>query len=304
VIGVIVATRGRPELINRLVHELEKQTRLPDQLVLSICSPSDLPVELCAGEINSPIPVAVVQGTPGSSVQRNRGIAYLHDNTSIMTSKSGIVIFLDDDFIMQANWIELVEREMENNPQVAGYTGLVLADGAPLEGYTADAAVAIMDNGRPLLPASDWRMRPGGTESLYGCNMAVRCSVLGDLRFDEKLILSGWLEDFDFSVRLAGRGLLQRSPLLVGVHLGWKAGRSSGVSTGYAQVANPVYLYRKRTMTLRVAAKYVSKNFCANLLKLFRPERLMDRRGRLKGNMLALRDLLANRIAPHRISTL
>jgi GT2 family glycosyltransferase len=200
--------------------------------------------------------------------------------------------------------LECVEREMENNPGVVGYTGLLLADGAPLEGYSADAGLEIRAAGKPIPPTTDWRMRIGETEALYGCNMAVRACSLRYVRFDEALIMYGWIEDHDFSIRLRRHGMLQRSRLLYGVHLGWKAGRGSGVITGYSQIANPIYLYKRRILSLGGATKYAVKNFSANLVKSFKPEWFMDRRGRLFGNMLALRDLLLNRISPGRISEL
>ena len=67
------------------------------------------------------------------------------------------------------------------------------------------------------------------------------------LTFDEQLPLYGWLEDVDFSRRVAGYGRVVKVSAARGVHLGVKAARQRGVQLGYSQVANPVYLMRKGT---------------------------------------------------------
>jgi hypothetical protein len=43
------------------------------------------------------------------------------------------------------------------------------------------------------------------------------------------------------------------------------------------------------------------RNCLANLGKSLRPEPWVDRRGRLRGNLLALRDLATGRLSPERI---
>jgi GT2 family glycosyltransferase len=121
------------------------------------------------------------------------------------------------------------------------------------------------------------------------------------LSFDEALPLYGWQEDIDFSRQLATLGRIVDVSTLRGVHLGAKGGRTSGVRFGYSQIANPVYLIRKGTMSLSFAAPLVWRNLLANLYGSFRPEPWIDRRGRLKGNCLALCDLVTGRISPQRI---
>ncbi len=301
-IAVIIASVGRPEVVGRAIEELEKQTRLPDYLVLSVCEASDLPSDLFdVSRARKPF-VTRLYGKRGLTAQRNRGIMFLQTETSVMQLPSGVVVFFDDDFVMSRDWLEVVEREMMANADVVGYTGLVLADGAALKGYSADAALVILSKGRPLLAVTDWRVQSGETEALYGCNMAIRSQAMEDLLFDEALVMYGWLEDLDFSIRLSRKGPLLRSPHLAGVHLGWKTGRGSGAAMGYAQVANPIYLYKKKTLSLRQTLKYASKNVAANMAKSVKPEPFLDRRGRLFGNMLALRDLILGRIKPSRIA--
>jgi hypothetical protein len=121
------------------------------------------------------------------------------------------------------------------------------------------------------------------------------------IEFDEKLPLYGWQEDTDFSRRLARYGTIARSERLLGVHLGTKGGRTSGVRLGYSQVANPIYLVRKGSVSMGYAAKLICKNLLANHSRLLAPEPWIDRPGRCKGHWIAILDLVRGRDDPRRI---
>jgi GT2 family glycosyltransferase len=137
----------------------------------------------------------------------------------------------------------------------------------------------------------------------YGCNMAVRLSPILEhaLAFDEQLPLYGWLEDVDFSRSIARYGRSVRVEGARGVHLGVRSGRQPGRKLGYSQVANPVYLIRKGTMSKGRAVAQIGRNILANTRGLLFNDRLIDRWGRLNGNLLALSDLLVGRASPSRI---
>ena len=85
---------------------------------------------------------------------------------------------------------------------------------------------------------------------------------------------------------------------LRGVHLGVKRGRVSGVRFGYSQIVNPLYLVRKGTGTGRWAANLIARNVLANAALSLRPEPHVDRRGRLKGNLIAAGHLIRGRCDP------
>jgi hypothetical protein len=152
-------------------------------------------------------------------------------------------------------------------------------------------------------PASDWSwIEP---YSPYGCNMAFRLASIGDLRFDERLVLYGWLEDRDFAAGLARRGgRLVKSADAIGVHMGVKGGRMAGERFGYSQIVNPLYMLRKGTMTLGQVADHLFRNMSANLGRSLRPEPFIDRRGRLWGNLLGIADVLRGRMQPERAAAL
>jgi hypothetical protein len=121
------------------------------------------------------------------------------------------------------------------------------------------------------------------------------------LTFDEALPLYGWQEDVDFTYQLGARGVLVKNSRLSGVHMGSKAGRTPGKRLGYSQISNPVYLLRKKTMPKALAWRLMRQNLAANLVKSLKPEAHIDRRGRLTGNLLAIKDLVTGKIDPRRI---
>jgi hypothetical protein len=132
--------------------------------------------------------------------------------------------------------------------------------------------------------------------------VARQCAIReAHIQFDEQLPLYGWQEDIDFSRQMAPYGRIIQTPILTGIHLGTKRGRTSGLRFGYSQVANPIYLMRKGTMSIPFGFRTMIRNIIANIVKSFRPEAHIDRRGRFTGNLLALFDFIRGHLHPRRI---
>ncbi|SEA80719.1 hypothetical protein [Rubrimonas cliftonensis] len=233
-------------------------------------------------------------GSKGLRAQRNRGIARA-------AAHCGFQVFFDDDFVPSRFALEGVTRCFHANPDVAGITGVVLADGITgpgISGAEAERIVAAYGAERAGPDAGVLRERP----SLYGCNMAFRQGMVEGMVFEERLPLYGWQEDVDVSMRARARGRMVVAAGFVGVHCGVKAGREKrGQRLGYSQIANPIYLVRKGVMPRREAARLCLRNLLANHGKLLTPEPRVDRRGRTLGNWKALRDWTAGRLHPERI---
>ncbi|MGY4622396.1 glycosyltransferase [Bradyrhizobium sp. USDA 4486] len=287
-IAVAVATRGRPEIVTAtLTHLLRNQTLQPKSVVVSSVVPED------AGEAANLPGVRVVLGPPGLPAQRNTALAALGNAAEV-------VAFFDDDFVADPDWLAAAAMIFRDEPDVIGLTGYLLADGIHGPGLSFDEALSILaaESG----PQAPIRIEPF---SPYGCNMAFRASAIGDTRFDERLVLYGWQEDRDFGAALAKRGgRLIKSARARGVHMGVKGGRVAGDKLGYSQVVNPIYLVGKGTMTARQAASHIFRNVASNLARSAKPEPFVDRRGRLRGNIRGLSDVLRGRIEPERAATI
>ena len=65
---------------------------------------------------------------------------------------------------------------------------------------------------------------------------------------------------YELSRRLASFGRVVSTDSARGVHLGVKQGRQPGLKLGYSQVANPLYLIGKGTMSPRRALTMVARS--------------------------------------------
>ena len=288
-VAVIVATCGRAPLVNILLQNLERQTRRPDAVYVVGASEDDI-----AGLDHGQQGLTTVVGRRGSSSQRNDGLRLAGDRFST-------IVFFDDDFIPSRYWIETVANLYEENPDVVSITGSLLADGAT-------GSRISLEDGTDLVARKD---REGPKRGLlndgfgpYGCNMSFRFSAIADVSFDERLPLYAWLEDCDMGGQIKGRGRQVRADALWGVHLAHRTARTSGVPLGYSQISNVVYIARKGGISPLFLAKIAAGNFLKNLLRAARPEPLIDRRGRLRGNLLAILDILRGRVTPERAGKL
>jgi GT2 family glycosyltransferase len=288
-IAVGIPTVGRASVLCQTLAELARQTRRADSVIVCGAKAADI-----AGAAEAYSGTIVLISEPGLPRQRNAVIDSAGD--------ADILVFFDDDFFPDPDYLAAVEHQMARDPQVVVATGLVLADGIGGPGLSPIEARAILT--RHAAPSSVRSFGARPTFSGYGCNMAVRLAPMRahGLRFDERLPLYGWQEDVDFSRRLAEFGDVLQIDAACGVHLGVKSGRGSGLRLGYSQVANPLYICGKRHgYPFRRAVTHIARNLAMNIARAFWPERYVDRRGRLHGNLLALRDLVVGRMAPERI---
>jgi hypothetical protein len=286
-LAVGIPTSGRAALLGSVLDCIRRQTRAPDRLLICGSCPSDLDgLDLGAMDAQP------VVSPRGLTTQRNAIMAHASD--------CDMLVFFDDDFLPDARYLESIEHVFARNSDVVMVTGRVLADGILGPGLAPGHAFRLLEATRN---ETDGPEELADVYNGYGCNMAVRLSAVrsGSLQFDEALPLYGWLEDVDFSRRLAAHGRIVKCRRASGVHLGAKSGRQSGLRLGYSQIANPIYLARKGTMAAHRAARQIAKNLAMNMARSLWPEPYVDRRGRVGGNALALADLLANKLNPKRV---
>ncbi len=284
--AVGIATRGRAAILAEVLVELARQTRRPDRIIICHVGPEDV-----VGVAERFPDVVLLPSAAGLPRQRNAILDAVPDCDA--------VLFLDDDFLPAPDYLAVTGRVLEARPDCVVATGTVLADGAKGPGIA-------VEEGRAILAADRFAGDPLGTQphfNGYGCNMALRLAPLRahGLRFDEALPLYGWYEDLDLTRRLGAHGAILRLQGARGVHLGTKSGRVSGTRLGYSQVANAVYLARKGSYPWDRALRSAARHLAMNAARSAFPEPHVDRFGRLRGNLLALADLLRGRAHPMRI---
>ncbi|HSW22479.1 MAG TPA: glycosyltransferase, partial [Burkholderiaceae bacterium] len=268
--------------------QLARQDTKPQRIVVCPAGPDDYD-PAAAPPVGCPIDV--LPGPRGLTLQRNR---ILESCTDI-----DVLVFLDDDFYPALDYVHQVNALFSTRPEIVVATNHPVCDGATGPGISHERAIQILK--RSQRSQQPWSLK--STYGGYGCNMALRVApaLAHDVRFDVNLPLYGWLEDIDFSRRMAAHGRIVNCSSLLGVHLAIKHGRTSGLRVGYSQVANPLYLLRKGSLSPTYSLRHLSRNVAKNLLRVAHPEPWVDRRGRLRGNFIAFGDLLLGRLDPRRI---
>jgi hypothetical protein len=298
---VVIATKGRPTHAATVIKKLESQTLPPVCILVVGADPQDLPDTDESSETN--VTKTIVSSRTGLSSQRNRGLEYLAES-ALLNSDGYFLAFFDDDFIPASNWLERAALAFRDDTSLAGLTGHVLADG--VNGAEISVADAERYLAGDLPPSPHWSsvLAPKAVESLYGCNMAFRGDVAAACRFDEALPLYAWQEDCDYSGQAQRLGKTMIIPTCKGVHQGVKSGRINGLRMGYSQIANPIRIASRRNMSPLRAIRFVSRALAANLIRSAQGISNPDYAGRLKGNLLALTDILRLKLDSRRILTL
>jgi len=299
---VVIATKGRAEALGPLLDGLSEQTVLPSSVTFVGTCERDV-----EGVLQHPFcarcSVTVLTAkSPGLCIQRNCGVEHLRAHLDASCpSTPFFVVFFDDDYRPAHDWLEQAKRVFEAQPDVAGLTGRVLADGVHGDPIGEDAGKDYLSGRRS--PEAHWATgdEPRSLTSMYGCNMAFRDSVIRSCRFDENLPLYGWQEDRDYTSQASRLGRTIYLPGCRGVHLGSKSGRISGLRFGYSQIANPFYMWRKGTISARNGMRFVVRHLLSNSVRTLQSNERHDYPGRLKGNVMALTDLVRGSCHPTRI---
>ncbi|HOV15564.1 MAG TPA: glycosyltransferase, partial [Spirochaetota bacterium] len=138
------------------------------------------------------------------TIARNIGIENLSDRTEL-------VIFLDDDVVLENDYINKVNIffENDNSKKYFGATGYIKNNERKskitfllklfiLQEYK-DGKFKI--NGLPTFPK--FRDRPYEIEFLSGCNMIFRKEIFNEFKFDENMLKYCYMEDVDFTYRVS-----------------------------------------------------------------------------------------------------
>lgn len=202
--SAIIATKNRPTELAEMLRSLLNQTRLPDEVVIIDQSEDDGTQRLvetmaagcrvCPQFIYSYEPMAT-----GASSARNSGIDQSHGD---------ILMFFDDDVILERDYVEQILLAYERDPGLGGVSGVVVNYPRPPLGqrftrrlfWTGpfhDERQPIYWNADRLQAADPIRVRKFGSGV-----MTLRRDVLKHHRFDANLKGVPPGEDVDLCCRL------------------------------------------------------------------------------------------------------
>jgi glycosyltransferase involved in cell wall biosynthesis len=278
----VICSLNRPEILSETIESLvHRQSLPPREIIVSIVNQEHV-AEKSRAHSTVRIVTSSMQGT---CVQRN---------VAAKLVRTPYTLFLDDDVELAPNFIESMERFLEEAKDVVAATGFLVVDGAHRD--------AGLDRQLARSYITNYVRKHDNCDHESGQNLFVRTQVFDNVLFDENLPLYGWLEDFDFATNILQYGRITMNTGTCWAHMGVTSGRTSGLRYGYSQVANPFYLWRKngKPGLCRVIfehwLRYLVNNCRRALINL--PSDRNDRSGRLTGNMIALGHILAGRVDP------
>jgi glycosyltransferase involved in cell wall biosynthesis len=290
-ISVVIASKGRPDFVRETIESLQRQTLKPREIIVVVPCMEDLPAKQWGDDVQ------YIVGPLGLTSQRNKGI------TAIPITVPYVGYF-DDDFELKEDYLEQAVAFMNANVSVVGISGRILKDG----GITREEAKKLIASYKPGGNPRGMFFSQGKHHILYGCNMIIRRAVLNYEAFDENLPFYSYGEDYDLSIRLEHYGRIGRFHGCIGVHLETPGGRVQEVQRGYSFVANNWYFLKKGVVHLPLHLAWtrfwlicVGKSLWQSFWNLLKGDRSLDWNGRLKGHLLALKDIFLGRCHPGRI---
>lgn len=270
-IAIIICTYMRPDPLAALLGSIQEQTHYPDQILIIDGSTNDA-TQIRFGA--SPIKNLAYHKVPdvhrGLTRQRNYGIALVDDDIDI-------VAFLDDDTILQTEYVKCLITSYINLPNAAGIGGIAINENAynkmddnkqyaTWRYFTIDGYV----RKRPLrniiryLLGLDSHMQPGvmpqyshgstynypmsgkayPVDLLIGMSMSFRKTVVENLKFSEYFHGYGLYEDADFSLRALKYGDNYIDTTVQLEHYHAASGRPNQYQYGKMVVRNGWYVWR------------------------------------------------------------
>lgn len=221
--SVIIPTKNRREDLEVAVKSLLEQTVLPEELIIIDQSPvadsKDAVADLytaAAAEVRAHVNLVYVHdpAIAGSAVARNHGIE---------RANSEILVFLDDDVVLEPDFLERMLRVYLDEPEVSGVSGVVTNyRRPPLLRHLFSVVFKLgpfHDERQPIYWNADrLRHSPPIRVAKFGAGgMSLRRTVLAGARFDTTLKGVPGGEDVDLCCRLAGH-LLVIAPAVRYVH--------------------------------------------------------------------------------------
>ena len=244
-ISVIVCTKDRPQELRRFLDSLDRQTCLPDEVVIVDGGAGVETREMVLRQAErGPYPLHYLQTRPGLTRQRNQGVR---------AAAGRYLMFFDDDVVLYPRYVEAARSAFEDRSQgaVDGVMGRIV--NSPHQDaitclfntlflLSAQGKGKLKRSGLPSMPSG----RLGSQVFIFsGCCMAYSRAVFDRFAFDEKLTGYGYMEDIDFSSRVSREFKLVYHPEAELEHHPTTFRQHDTAALREMMVRHHVYLYRK-----------------------------------------------------------
>lgn len=206
-LSVIIPTKNRVEDLQRTLDSIVTQTKQPDEIIVVDQGSSFAECELPA----SPIRLIHIYAphVSGAAVARN---------IAMDQAKGDIWVFLDDDVILEPQYIEELLHAYEYLPEATGVSGIFTNYTLPVLSRHLFERVFVRGAFHDDRQSIYWnanRLRNRGLQRVKqftGAAMSFRASAVRALRFDTNLTGASIAEDIDLCARLPRGAVLVIAP--------------------------------------------------------------------------------------------
>ena len=252
-LSIIICTKDRPKEIQKLLSTIQRQTKLPNDLI--VVDGSDHPIESVLDEFQT-LPIRYVQVRPPSlPKQRNVGISMLQEHADWIG-------FLDDDLVLHPKNFKEIEEFIQNyqdETPLAG-VGLNIKNSLPSNRsklrdlFLLDAPIGGIFTRSGCPTALSKVQKTQKVDWLSGGNSFWQKKILKEFAFDEWFSGTGYHEDVDFSYRVSRKYSLYYLVKSGCIHLDHPVSKTKAPGYGTWQITAWWYFTHK------------DKSFCALLV--------------------------------------
>jgi glycosyltransferase involved in cell wall biosynthesis len=251
-ISVVIATKNRFHDIIKCIESILVQALLPDELVIVDSSDTT--------ELKSKLDIP----------QNKIAFKYIHAmlsltqarNVGIRGSTGDIIVFLDDDVILDNDYIKEMMHVFNNDleKKVGGVTGNIINTEIKNHSFKhliGSNIMHILATIFFLFKYSDGKFQPSGwptftrsdkitrVECLSGANMAFRKEIFNEFKFDENLRGYSFMEDDDIAYRVSRKYQNVYTPFEKLIHNTSPTARDKKYARMKMTIENHYYLFKK-----------------------------------------------------------
>lgn len=248
-ISVIIPTKNRHEDLLNTIKSIILQTRIPNEIIIVDQNTSSDVKNAVLSLFNSL-----------DNIKRDNIILkYIHDpqitgltqarNKAIEKNESDIVLFLDDDVILEEDFIFNILGIYKKHPEIYGASGIITNSE---RGLIGDILYKIFMKGnftdQRYLINTDPKYKDADhieVSKLPGGLTSYRREIFQEFTFDENFIKYGLSEDFDFSFRVSRKYKIVITPKARLEHVCSDSGRVNDSKAIESLILSMHYFFKK-----------------------------------------------------------
>jgi GT2 family glycosyltransferase len=247
-ISIVICTMNRPNELVDCLKSILDQTVKPYEIAIIDCSQNEDTKEIARVYQNTfTCPIIYVKTKPGLTTQRNIGIK---------KTSGDIVTFLDDDVILDRNYLSEIEKTFHFSKKILGAGGRIVnnENNSILQKAFKHFFMLTSDYGKngkmkrsgfPNFQFNRNKRKISVTQVLSGCNCSYRRSIFEKHIFDEYFNGYGLMEDVEFSYRVSKSGVLIYNPKGKVIHKRVPSGKPN-IEKFFEMIArNHLYVFEK-----------------------------------------------------------